>query len=143
MGSNDENSYLYRGADMKYEVENHVTSGQKQSSCDICGSRALLSADRYCESCINNSCECVCCGEIYIPDFDYDEHNICPDCNRYYRFYKKIVTELNALRYDILSCMRRAKQGSDPQDTRKRLKEVFIEIVRIKYIADRQEDNNA
>lgn len=123
---------------MTYEVENHVTSGQTHCSCDICGSRAPLSADGYCESCTDNSCECVCCGAFYIPDFDYDEENICPDCNRYYRFYRKIVIELNALQYDILSCMRRAKRERDPQDTSKKLKEVFSEIARIKYIADRQ-----
>lgn len=78
------------------------------------------------------SVECNHCGRYYNLEKYHEKNRLCPDCNTYYRFYKRGRGLIRGLQNDIMSYyIKMKKSGRLNNDLNDILGDIYQEIVTI------------
>jgi hypothetical protein len=101
--------------------------------CNNCDRLDAVTNDNLCSECSESVPECVICRREYKTSDGYEDMNVCPRCNPYYKKYINASDCFNAFKNDILSLyVEKKKQGMMGHTA---VRDLFREIMKMVFNA--------
>jgi hypothetical protein len=112
-----------------YLISQEVTGSRYMDNCRSCGGYVAVNPDHFCRICSEDIEECSGCGSVYSLALEYEDRNICPDCNIYYKYYIESKKIFNKLQYDIMSYYGKIRKESAIDDKATDIVKNLLQIV--------------